>query len=134
MTATGALNSESSRCSELSQVLGLLTKKDEHVTFHFLFILRWIIDQFYKEKLEDGKIVRVTAEFTFKSKNTVVLNERQVKQALKEQQEYILGKIEAFINMESDWHIDKILASFINIARYTCSAARGTSQIKTGFY
>ena len=100
-------------------------KNDEHVTFHFLFILRWIIDQFYKEKLEDGKIVRVTAEFTFKSKNTVVLNERQVKQALKEQQEYILGKIEAFINMESDWHIDKILASFINVVRY--SAARGSS-------
>ena len=25
--------------------------------------------QFYKDKLEDGEIVRVTAEFTFKSKN-----------------------------------------------------------------
>ena len=30
--------------------------------------------KFYKEKLEDGKIVRVTVKFTFKSENAVVLN------------------------------------------------------------
>jgi hypothetical protein len=64
--------------------------------------------KFYKEKIEDGEIVRVTAEFTFKSKNTAVLNPSQVKQALKEQQEYILEKIEEFINMGSDWHVEKI--------------------------
>ena len=55
--------------------------------------------QFYKEKLEDGEMVRVTAEFTFKSKNMAVLNPSQVKRVLKEQQEYILEKIEEFINM-----------------------------------
>ena len=70
--------------------------------------------QFYKEKLEDGKIARVTAEFTFKSKNKVVLNERQFKQVLKEEQEYIFGKIEAFINMGSDWPIDKMPREYID--------------------
>ena len=44
--------------------------------------------QFYEEKLEDGEIVRVTAEFTFMSENAVVLNQNEVKQLLKEQ-EYI---------------------------------------------
>ena len=83
--------------------------------------------KFYKEKIEDGEIVRVTAEFTFKSKNTAVLNPSQVKQALKEQQEYILEKIEEFINMGSDWHVEKILAFYINVARY--NAARGSSYI-----
>ena len=72
-------------------------------------------------------MVRVTAEFTFKNKHTAVLNPSQVKQALKEQQEYILGKIKAFINMGSEWHIDKILAFFINVVRY--SASRGSSYI-----
>ena len=47
----------------------------------------------------------------------MVLNPSQVKQALKEQ-EYTLEKIEAFINMGSDWHVEKILAFYINVARY----------------
>ena len=34
--------------------------------------------KFYKEKFEDGEIVRVKAKFTFESKNVVVLNPSQV--------------------------------------------------------
>ena len=69
-------------------------------------------------KIQDGEIVRVTTEFTFKSKNTAVLSPNQVKRKLKKQEEYILGKIEEFINMGSDWHVEKILPFYINVARY----------------
>ena len=60
----------------------------------------------------------IMGEFTFKSKRTVALNERDVKQTLKDQQEDILEQIKAFIRRRTEWHIDKIIAFYVNISKH----------------
>ena len=74
--------------------------------------------KFIKEKLEEGEFIVITEEFMFKSKNTAVLNKRDVRKTLKDQREDILEQINAFISNGSDWHIDKIIAFYANIRKY----------------